>query len=153
VQAIGLWSAPPPCLLKARGTSLSTTAALCGCGGPPRPHTTSGSSGLPEWLLSEEVGVTGAQMDGNALMLSRFNRHATVSESEFAWIGGTAIAAWGWTDELSNNGTRGYDATAGEFPRHTSITRNTIREVGIFEKQSSGLQRQLCAAGIGIIRT
>ena len=77
------------------------------------------------------------RMDGNAFMLSRYNRHATVSESEFAYIGDTAMAAWGWTNELSNNGMLGYDATSGEFPRYTTITKNIVREVGIWEKQSS----------------
>jgi hypothetical protein len=77
------------------------------------------------------------RMDGNALMLSRYNRNASVRHSEFAWIGDTALAAWGYTDELSANGTRGFDATDGDFPRHTTIANNVVREVGIWEKQSS----------------
>jgi hypothetical protein len=55
-----------------------------------------------------------------ARWLCRYNRNVTISNSEFAWIGDTAIAAWGWTDELSGNGTLGYDATAGDFPRFVS---------------------------------
>ena len=46
------------------------------------------------------------------------------------------MAAWGWTDELSANGTLGWDATAGDFPRHTTLAHNVVREVGLFEKQS-----------------
>ena len=49
------------------------------------------------------------RMDGNGLMLSRYNRNATVSRSEFSFIGDTAMAAWGWTDEFSDNGTKGYE--------------------------------------------
>lgn len=69
--------------------------------------------------------------------------------------------AWGYTDEFSDNGTVGYDARDGDFPRHTLISHNVVREVwlascagiphthphllllvfrmqvGIFEKQSS----------------
>ena len=116
---------------------------------------------------SERLTVDGCsfvRIDGNALMLSKYNRHATISNSEFAFIGehrlrslandysrlarlrshtdrccvagDNAMAAWGWTDELSANGTRGWDATAGDFPRHTTLAHNVVREVGLFEKQS-----------------
>lgn len=77
------------------------------------------------------------RMDGNALMLSKYNRNVTISNNEFAWIGDTAMAAWGWTDELSDQGIHGYDATSGDFPRYTYILNNVVREVGLFEKQSS----------------
>jgi hypothetical protein len=56
------------------------------------------------------------RMDGNGLMLSRYNRHATISNNEFAYIGDSAMAAWGYTDEFSANGTQGYDARDGDFP-------------------------------------
>ena len=77
------------------------------------------------------------RLDGNALMLSGFNRNATISNSHFAWTGGTAIAAWGRTDELSDGGIHGYDATSGDIPQGTRIEGNIMRESGIWEKQSS----------------
>ena len=82
-------------------------------------------------------GCTFERMDGNGVMVSRFNRNVTITNSLFQWIGDTAIAAWGATDEFSANGTRGYDGTPGDFPRFTSITHNVVREVGLWEKQSS----------------
>ena len=38
---------------------------------------------------------------------ARHNRRASVTNSEFAWIGDTAMAAWGYTDEFGSNGTVG----------------------------------------------
>ena len=32
---------------------------------------------------------------GNAVMVSGFNRNATVTGSDFEFIGGNAVAAWG----------------------------------------------------------
>ena len=67
------------------------------------------------------------RMDGNGLMLSRYNRRAVVSNCEFAWIGDTAMAAWGYTDDTSDAGVHGFDATAGDFPRYTTIANNVVR--------------------------
>lgn len=88
------------------------------------------------------------RLDGNALMVSGYNRHATVADSDFAFIGGNAIAAWGYTNEtaadpgrpgvpLANYPQAGVDGTDGEHPLHTSVTGCTAREVGLYEKQSS----------------
>jgi hypothetical protein len=77
------------------------------------------------------------RLDGNAIMLSGFNRAASVTKSHFAWTGGTAVAAWGRTDEIGNNGNNGWDATAGDIPAGTVIADNIMRESGIWEKQSS----------------
>ena len=82
-------------------------------------------------------GCTFERMDGNAVMISSYNRNVTISNSLFQWIGDTAIAAWGRTDEFTANGTRGYDGTDGDFPRYTTITHNVVREIGLWEKQSS----------------
>ena len=60
-----------------------------------------------------------------------------VTDSHFSWTGGTAIAAWGRTDELSDGGIHGYDATPGDIPQGTRIENNVMRESGIWEKQSS----------------
>ena len=53
------------------------------------------------------------------------------------------MAAWGWTDELSANGTRGWDATAGDFPRHTTLAHNVVREVGLFASSEMVIARML----------
>jgi hypothetical protein len=36
---------------------------------------------------------------GNAVMVSGFNRNATVSHSDFSFLGGNAVVAWGYTNE------------------------------------------------------
>jgi len=87
-----------------------------------------------------DLKVAGCQfqrLDGNGLMLSGFNRYASILENHFAWTGDSAIAAWGRTDELSDNGVNGWDGTAGDFPWHTLVQGNVIRETGVWEKQSS----------------
>ena len=73
------------------------------------------------------------------MMLSKYHRNATVRDSEFAWLGGSAIALWGFTDELSDDGAHGYDGTGGDFPLRTTIEGNLFREIGIWEKQSSAV--------------
>ena len=75
--------------------------------------------------------------DGNGVMLSGFHRDAALLDNEFAWTGGTAMAAWGVTDEISEGGTRGWDGTAGEHPYNTLVDGNQIRETGVWEKQAS----------------
>ena len=68
--------------------------------------------------------------DGNAIFLSKRTRNVVVDKCSFAWIGESAIATWGETDH--------YDATSGNQPRGTMITNNIMREIGIYQKQSSG---------------
>lgn len=75
--------------------------------------------------------------DGNGLMVSGYARDAVLSENEFAWTGGTAMAAWGYTDELSDGGVHGWDGTKGDHPYNTVVHGNVIRETGIWTKQSS----------------
>ena len=70
------------------------------------------------------------RLDGNAVFLSRRTRGVLLSENSFAWLGMNAMATWGDTDE--------FDATAGNQPRGTRVVGNLVREVGIYEKQSSG---------------
>ena len=38
------------------------------------------------------------KVDGHGVFISGYNRHATVSNSEFSWVGGSAMASWGRTD-------------------------------------------------------
>jgi hypothetical protein len=69
------------------------------------------------------------RLDGNGLQLSGYNRRSSVMRNEFAWIGDTAMSAWGYTDEE--------DGTGGDQPRGTRVQANICREVGIFELQSA----------------
>ena len=69
------------------------------------------------------------RVDGNALFLSRYTRNVTISRSDFEWIGDGAMATWGETDR--------FDATGGEQPRFTTVRANFVRELGLYEKQSS----------------
>lgn len=69
----------------------------------------------------------------------RYNRGAVINASHFAYLGGSAVAAWGYTastDPTVPVGT-GIDGTAGNFPRGTKIVGTICREMGTVEKQSS----------------
>ena len=72
-----------------------------------------------------------SRLDGNAIFLSRRTRNVSILRSTFEWIGESAIALWGETD--------GFNATHQTFPMYTIIEGNVMREVGIFQKQSSGV--------------
>lgn len=93
-------------------------------------------------------GCTFERLDGNAVMVSGYNRDATIQNSDFAYIGGNAVAAWGYTNETSRDPGRpgvelenapqaGVDGTDGEHPRRTTVQNCSAREVGLYEKQSS----------------
>jgi hypothetical protein len=112
-----------------------------------RPH---GVPGGGDWALERDAAffvegteqltltnISFRRVDGNALMLSRYHRDARIEDLEFAWLGGSAVALWGWTDEMSDGGIHGIDSTAGTFAWNTTIHRNLFREIGIWEKQSS----------------
>jgi len=74
-------------------------------------------------------------------MLSGYHREARVVGSDFSFLGGTAIALWGRTNETAEEGTggpaAGIDGTDGNHPDLTLLEGNTAREVGIYEKQAS----------------
>jgi hypothetical protein len=85
-------------------------------------------------LLEGTVGATVSgclfsRVETNAVFFSGFNRNGSVVFSEFAWLGQTAIAAWGRTD--------GPDGTGGEQPRLLLVEANVARELGVTQKQSS----------------
>jgi hypothetical protein len=62
-------------------------------------------------------------------MFSGYNRGSVVMRSEFAWTGESAVAAWG--------DTNGIDGTDGNQPIGVHLLYNFIREIGLYEKQSS----------------
>jgi len=88
------------------------------------------------------------RLDGNALMISGYNRNTTVQDNDFAFIGGNGIISWGYTNETETSGFpyytprenfphAGIDGTDGNHPRYNVITGNLGREIGLYEKQSS----------------
>lgn len=81
-------------------------------------------------------------------MVSGYNRDATIQNSDFSYLGGNAVAAWGYTNEtrtdrgrpgiiLANAPAAGVDGTDGEHPLRTTVQNCTAREIGLYEKQSS----------------
>ena len=77
------------------------------------------------------------RLDGNAIMLSGYNRNATILKNEFVWIGSSAIAQWGYTTGVDGVSGMGWDGTDGNQPRFSRILYNFVHELGIWEKQSS----------------
>ena len=76
------------------------------------------------------------RLDGNAIMVSGYNRMTTIYKNEFLWIGDTAIAQWGDTSGSAVKGM-GWDGTSGNQPRYSQIIANFVHELGVYEKQSS----------------
>ena len=103
---------------------------------------------------SENLTVAGVLIencDGNGISINNYNRNLTIIDNEIRWIGGTAIAAWGSTEQGVGGGNislplgMGIDGTRGNQPRGTRIANNFIHEIGIFQKQSSAyFQAQAC---------
>lgn len=54
-----------------------------------------------------------------------------IERNTFEWLAENAIATWGETEK--------YNATNGDQPWNTMIYHNVMRELGIYEKQSSAL--------------
>jgi len=69
------------------------------------------------------------RLDSNAVSINGYNRRATVTHSEFVWLGQNAITSWGFTDDT--------DGTGGEQPRLSQVTSNLCHEIGHKQKQSS----------------
>ena len=94
---------------------------------------------------TEGTNISGCvfeRVDGNAVLLSAYNRHVEVSYNDFAWIGATAVALWGNTESTGGADSalaEGYggDGTSGNQPRFSLIAFNLCRELGVWEKQSS----------------
>jgi Right handed beta helix region len=80
---------------------------------------------------------TVSRAGGNGMMLSGYSRDALLSNNTLRWTGGSAMAAWGRTDEISDGGVHGFDATSGDFPQRTTVSSNLVTETGVWEKQSS----------------
>jgi hypothetical protein len=102
------------------------------------------------------------RLDGNAVMISGYNRNATIQNSEFVWIGENAIVSWGYTRDIDGRTDRlpygmGVDGTDGNHPQGNFIYNNFIHEIGHFQKQvscyfqaqtqGSTLQNNICFNG------
>lgn len=96
---------------------------------------------------TEDVVIDGCVMerlDGNAVMLSGYNRRAAITRNEFAFTGDSVIASWGRTTSADATLRAlapglGEDATGGDFPAFTNASFNWVHELGVFEKQSSAI--------------
>jgi len=142
-------------LLNITGTQASPVkgVTLSGLGFRDTAYTYLDPHGMPsggDWALQRTAAVflqgtensviedsVFSRLDGNALMLSAYNRGAVIQRNEFAWIGDTAIAQWGNTVGVPEVPGMGWDGTTGDQPRGTQILYNFVHELGIWEKQSS----------------
>jgi hypothetical protein len=132
--------------------------SLLGLGLRDTAYTYMDPHGIPsggDWTLersavvllegTEQVTVRGCvfeRVDGNAVLLSAYNRNASITMNEFAWIGATAVALWGNTEATAGADSAlpegyGADGTSGNQPRHNVVAYNLCRELGVWEKQSS----------------
>jgi hypothetical protein len=75
------------------------------------------------------ANCTFTRIDANGILLSGWNRGATLAGNDFSWIGDSAMAGWGYTDD--------HDGTGGEQPRGTMVLENVCREIGLYQLQSS----------------
>jgi hypothetical protein len=82
------------------------------------------------------VGCVFERLDGHAVMLSGFSRNASVADNEMAWLGASGVVLWGRTSG-DPVGLDGWDGSGGDQPRYTSVARNFVHEVGVWQKQSS----------------
>ena len=73
------------------------------------------------------------EIGGNALFMYGYNRWNTVADTEFVWLGDSAVALVG----VAKGGLASTDGTDGNFPSDTLVTRNHIHENGVLTKQSS----------------
>jgi hypothetical protein len=74
---------------------------------------------------------------GNGVVLHRYNRDAALSNSEFSWVGDSAVVLLGATD--------GIDGTAADVPVGTVISGNVMHELGVYVKQAGGVYAALAS--------
>jgi len=71
------------------------------------------------------------RLDANAVFIGGASRNVSVLDSEFVWLGMSAIASLGETEQD--------DATAATQPWGTLVSGVVARELGLVEKQSSAV--------------
>ena len=52
---------------------------------------------------AQGANCTFERLDGNGVMVSGYNRNTSILDSDFAFLGGNAIAAWGYTNETTTD--------------------------------------------------
>lgn len=95
-------------------------------------------------------------LGGNAVFLSRYNRHATIAGSHFTRIGASAVCLVGDTGAVRSPSFEygewvpadQLDRTPGprgnNFPSHCLVHDNLIHKIGLFEKQITGVEMSMC---------
>ena len=78
---------------------------------------------------TEEVsfdGCTFDRLDGNGVFISGYNRNVTIMNSDFSFIGGNAIASWGFTNETEgdNHPQAGID---GKHKDSIAVGRRSVK--------------------------
>jgi hypothetical protein len=90
---------------------------------------------------AESPSITEVTVDspgGNGLLLSNYVRGAVIANSEFKWVGDSAIVMLGSTMD-----TQPCNGTNGDQPRGTQIVGCFIHEVGVWGKQGAGIFQAL----------
>jgi hypothetical protein len=123
-------------------------------------YTYMDAHGMPsggDWALQRSAAITMegverielsdslvTRVDGNGVGINGYARNVTVKHNEFSWIGDSAMFAWGHTSTCLNANctkktpyTVGPDGRGGQQPWGTVIANNLVRELGIWQKQSS----------------
>ena len=84
------------------------------------------------------------RIDGNGISINGYQRGLRITRNDFSWVGDSAMASWGLTGTcLNQNCTKtigfpaGPDGRGGEQPWGTWVEANLVREIGIWQKQSS----------------
>jgi hypothetical protein len=84
------------------------------------------------------LGCTVYSPGGNGIIVSAYNRRATIAYTEVVYAGESACVVAGKTELI--------DATAGNFPSDTLIAFNLFHELGLYTKQSGGVYQALANA-------
>lgn len=95
-------------------------------------------------------------LGGNAVFFSNYNRHSVVSGSRFTRIGASAICFVGNTDAVRSPSFEynqyvplsQMDIATGpktaNYPSHCLVHDNLIHKIGLFEKQTTGVELSMC---------
>jgi len=124
-------------------TQTASNISVLGLGFRDAVATYLAPHGVPsggDWGMQRSAALflqNSAGVNINAIILSGHNAHTSIAKNEIRWTGDSAIAAWGFTDELGNGGQNGIDGTKDAHPQNTLVANNLIHELGVFEKQSS----------------
>lgn len=86
------------------------------------------------------TNCTFRRLDGNGILIANKTRGVQIKQNTFEWLGESAVVLWG----RSSN----YDATDRTYPLDTVIHGNAMKELGIFQKQSSAISNNKAAKTI-----